>query len=108
YVEDENISTWDGVWWAVTTMTTVGYGDLFPKTTEGRVVAMAVMIVGIGFIAILTAALAERFLSGQVREEAAEVVAEVEGAEAELLTELRTIRQRLQELEASVERTRKS
>jgi Ion channel len=51
-------STWDGVWWAVTTMTTVGYGDITPRTNYGRVVAIVVMLVGIGFIALLTGALA--------------------------------------------------
>jgi voltage-gated potassium channel len=54
------LSAWDGVWWAVTTVTTVGYGDSYPETTGGRVIAMVVMLVGIGFVAILTAAAAER------------------------------------------------
>ena len=62
-------STWDGVWWAVTTMTTVGYGDIAPETNYGRVIAIAVMLVGIGFIALLTGAFAQRFLAGEVREE---------------------------------------
>jgi len=68
----QDLSAWDGVWWAVVTVTTVGYGDTFPATTEGRLIAMLVMFVGIGFIAILTAAAAERFLRGQ-REETSEL-----------------------------------
>lgn len=56
------LSAWDGVWWAVTTVTTVGYGDEYPSTTVGRVIAIVVMLVGIGFVAILTAAAAERFM----------------------------------------------
>jgi voltage-gated potassium channel len=61
----QNLSAWDGVWWAMTTVTTVGYGDSYPRTTAGRVIALAVMLVGIGFVAILTAAAADRFIAGR-------------------------------------------
>jgi voltage-gated potassium channel len=54
---------WDGVWWAVVTMTTVGYGDSYPTTVAGRLLAMALMIVGIGFISVLTATIASSFVS---------------------------------------------
>lgn len=94
-VEGKDLTTWDGVWWAVTTMTTVGYGDVYPETEGGRLIAVAVMLVGIGFIAILTAALAERFLSQEV----ADVQEEVEDAEAFIRRELHEITGRLQELE---------
>ena len=60
---EKGSSTWDGVWWAVTTMTTVGYGDKYPVTVLGRVVGMTIMLVGIGSIAVLTGAVAQRFLS---------------------------------------------
>ena len=63
--ESQNLSTWDGVWWAIVTVTTVGYGDTFPETDAGRIIAIAVMSVGIGFIAILTGAAAERFLRAE-------------------------------------------
>ena len=52
----------DGMWWAVTTMTTVGYGDIAPGTTGGRVLAIVVMVLGIGFMAILTANIAAWFV----------------------------------------------
>ena len=58
----QDLSAWDGVWWAVTTVTTVGYGDIGPKTDGGRIIAMTVMLVGIGFVALLTAAAADRFI----------------------------------------------
>ena len=91
-------SVWDGVWWAVTTMTTVGYGDEYPVTTLGRIYALVLMLVGIGFIAILTGAIAERFLASQV-EEAVEEVAQAEPSGAEHLDELREIRSKLDGLE---------
>jgi voltage-gated potassium channel len=65
---EQPLSTWDGVWWAVTTVTTVGYGDVYPETDGGRVIAIVVMLAGIGFVALLTAAAADRFIaSGQAR-----------------------------------------
>ncbi len=87
-------------------MTTVGYGDLYPHTDLGRLIAMALMLVGIGFIAILTAALAERFVVSEVREETAEVVGEVEETEAVVLRELRAVTAQLHELETRIERMR--
>jgi voltage-gated potassium channel len=55
-------SMWDGVWWAVVTATTVGYGDLYPSDVEGRIIGIAVMLLGIGFISVLTATVASRFV----------------------------------------------
>lgn len=52
----------DGMWWAITTMTTVGYGDIAPETTGGRLLAIGVMVLGIGFMAILTANIAAWFV----------------------------------------------
>jgi len=65
---DEPMSVWDGVWWAITTVTTVGYGDFSAKTAGGRAVAIAVMLIGIGFVAIVTAATAERFMRSREAE----------------------------------------
>ena len=61
-VANEFPSVWDGVWWAVVTVTTVGYGDLYPKDVEGRSIAIFVMLLGIGFISVLTATVASRFI----------------------------------------------
>lgn len=48
----------DGLWWAATTMTTVGYGDTYPITATGRFVAAALMIGGIALLGVVTATLA--------------------------------------------------
>lgn len=63
---DSNIKTIsDAVWWAVTTVTTVGYGDKYPVTFGGRIIAMVLMAVGIALFSVITGSLAEWFQSGQ-------------------------------------------
>ncbi len=47
-VNDAISSPLDALWWGLTTMTTVGYGDVFPVTAEGRFAAAVLMILGIG------------------------------------------------------------
>ena len=53
----------DGMWWAWVTISTVGYGDITPVSTLGRIIASALMIMGIGFIATITAAVSSHFIS---------------------------------------------
>jgi voltage-gated potassium channel len=52
----------DALWWAIVTVTTVGYGDRYPVTEGGRVVAAILMLVGIGLIGVLTATVASVFV----------------------------------------------
>jgi voltage-gated potassium channel len=66
-------SFFDAVWWSLTTITTVGYGDLYPVTAEGRVIGGFTMIVGITTFAILTAKVAEFLVRGDVKPTPAEV-----------------------------------
>ena len=60
---EANITTFpDAVWWALTTVTTVGYGDHFPTTGEGRLIATLLMVVGIGVVGTVTASVAARIV----------------------------------------------
>jgi voltage-gated potassium channel Kch len=52
-----------GMWWAIQTVTTVGYGDVTPKAIGGRIVAALVMLEGIAFVAIVTAAITSTFVA---------------------------------------------
>jgi voltage-gated potassium channel len=62
-VAGSNIESFpQALWWAVVTVTTVGYGDKFPVTTGGRIVASVLMLVGIGLIGTLTATVASVFV----------------------------------------------
>jgi voltage-gated potassium channel len=60
---DANIKTFpDALWWSLTTMTTVGYGDRFPVTTEGRLLAAGLMLAGIAVLGVVTASIAAWFI----------------------------------------------
>jgi voltage-gated potassium channel len=61
---------WVGMWWAMQTVTTVGYGDVTPKHVSGRLVGALVMLEGIAFIAITTAAITSTFVARAERERA--------------------------------------
>lgn len=57
----ENI--FDAIWWGMTTVTTVGYGDTVPVTTEGKVIAMSLMVTGVIFFVSFTAMLVSFLLA---------------------------------------------
>ena len=62
-VEGSNIKNFgDGIWWAITTVTTVGYGDRFPTTSTGRLLAVGLMLVGISLMGVITASVAAWFV----------------------------------------------
>lgn len=52
----------DGVWWAMVTVTTIGYGDIYPVTTVGRAIAVVLMVVGIGTVSLFTGMIAAGLL----------------------------------------------
>ncbi|MCW2904679.1 MAG: Ion transport 2 domain protein [Streptosporangiaceae bacterium] len=90
----------DALWWAVTTITTVGYGDRYPTTTTGRAIALGLMLAGIALLGVVTATLAswlvERVRAENVADRAA-TVAHVE----ELMAEVRALRAELRDLQGS-------
>jgi len=77
-------STWDGIWWAVVTVTTVGYGDKAPATVQGQIIAMVVMLLGIGFLSVLTATIASRFIKTERGDETDAILAALARLESEL------------------------
>jgi voltage-gated potassium channel len=79
---DEFPTFWDGVWWAVVTVTTVGYGDLYPKDVEGRLIGIVVMMLGVGFLAVLTATIASYFVKSDTSSD--EVLTTLHRIEAEM------------------------
>lgn len=91
-----------GLWWAIQTLTTVGYGDVVPANTMGKVIATIVMINGIAFLTVITAAVTATLIE-QVRGRRQEAGSEVPGgADAEILARLDAISGRLDEIEGAI------
>lgn len=91
-VEGANItSPQDAVWWTVVTLTTVGYGDRYPVTPEGRAVAAVLMVAGLGLFGTLSGFVAAGFLSPARREQE---------------SELEAVREEIRELRLLIERQR--
>jgi voltage-gated potassium channel len=79
----------DALWWAVTTITTVGYGDRFPMSPAGRGVAVVLMISGIAMFGVITASIAAYFVEQK--------------AEEDLASRLDQIMERLEAIEAGLQ-----
>ena len=85
-----------GLWWAVQTVTTVGYGDNVPGSTAGRFVAVIVMLLGIGFLTVITAAITSTFVARSRAEGTASAPPTTE--------QLRALDERLERIEAALTR----
>lgn len=82
----------DALWWAITTITTVGYGDKYPVTAEGRVVAVILMVTGGGLFSTITALIASQFVGIGRRQDGQ--LAQLNRIEAELASLRRELRER--------------
>lgn len=95
-----NLTTFgDALWWAMTTITTVGYGDHYPVTVLGRCVAAGLMIGGVAVLGVVTASVA----SWMVQSVAEETQADLEAAEAPVHEELRKLSAQVAQLTALLE-----
>ena len=98
-VDNDHFPTFgSGLWWGVQTVTTVGYGDHVPETFVGQLVAALVMLLGIGFLTVITAAITSTFVARARRAQAP--------ADAGALTpeQFRQLDQRLERIEAALSR----
>jgi voltage-gated potassium channel Kch len=93
---EEYPNVWVGMWWALQTVTTVGYGDVTPSHVSGRLVGALVMLEGIAFIAIVTAVITSTFVARAARQ------AEVERKQDDL-SDRELIEQRFDVLERKLD-----
>ncbi len=71
HVTEANIKSFgDALWWACSTVSTVGYGDRYPVTTQGRLIAVALMVVGIALLGAITASIAAWMVAQVAKPEA--------------------------------------
>jgi hypothetical protein len=96
-------SVGEGIWWAIVTLATVGYGDVVPKTPWGRVVGSVVIVFGVTFIAFLTATVTSYFVSSQQEQAATEERERRQLDEEEDRKLLREILARLESIEAALD-----
>lgn len=99
--EGSNIKTpSDALWWSVVTLTTVGYGDRYPVSDNGRIVAAILMTVGVGLFGTFTGFVASVFVEPDIKREENQLNA--------LAKELRALRTELQAVDEKISRTNKS
>lgn len=89
---------WLGMWWALQTVTTIGYGDVVPRTVAGRIFGSAIMLVGVALVSILTATVVSEFARRAAQEE-------YEAERRDLLAVLRLLEQRLDRIDQKLDET---
>jgi voltage-gated potassium channel Kch len=93
----------DGVWWAIVTLGTVGYGDIVPHTAWGRVVGSIVIVFGVTFIAFLTATVTSAFVSAAEEQAREQERKREEASEQEMRELLRVVKTQLDAIEAKLD-----
>ena len=93
----------DGVWWAIVTLGTVGYGDIVPHTAWGRVVGSLMIVFGVTFIAFLTATVTSEFVSAGEQQARELERRREEATEKETHELLRTLKTQLDAIEAKLD-----
>ena len=96
----EYASIWVGMWWSLQTVTTVGYGDVTPHKAIGRLVGAFVMLEGIAFLAIVTAAITSSFVARAEREQDLADQDDAEAAVARLEARFDQVDSRLDRLDS--------
>ena len=100
---DGQIGDWGtALWWALATITTVGYGDVVPETLVGRIIGSLLMIVGIGVFGVFTANVAAWFVAGDDRTQE-QTLAELKSSQEQILVELRLLREEVESLHEDFE-----
>jgi len=103
---DEYKNVWVGMWWSLQTVTTVGYGDVTPTKPIGRAIASFVMLEGIAFLAIITAAITSTFVARAQKERGLAEAAAEEVEFDRMETRFDELAKRLDRIEAMLERPR--
>jgi len=101
---EPGIGIGDGLYWAVTTVTTTGYGDIVPTTSTGKSLAVLVMLMGAAFLAVLTGAIAQRFV-GRWQPKGSAAPGSASGEDV-VLAKLDELGERIAQLERAVTRQR--
>jgi voltage-gated potassium channel len=93
-----------GLWFALQTVTTVGYGDVTPRQSQGRIIAAVVMLVGLGFLAVITASVTASLVESGRRRAAARSESEAAaGADRDVARRLGELNERLARIEAALQ-----
>jgi len=95
----------DGIWWAIVTLATVGYGDIVPTTPWGRVVGSIVIVFGVTFLAFLTATVTSLFVSSEQQKAAEEERAVMSRGEQEILRRLESLDERMTAIESKLDQS---